>query len=150
MKKIIYFILLILWLIIIFILSNQNGEISGNNSAGIIRNTLDVIYSLFHLSKNNLNDMVQLLQNPIRECAHAFEYFILTFLTFKNLDSIKTKENKYIITLLFCFICASFDEVHQLFISGRTFQYFDIMMDTLGVILMLLIIKIGSGKKSIC
>lgn len=149
MKKIIYFILLVLWLIVIFILSNQNGEISGSNSAGIIKSILDIIYSLFHLSKNNLNDVVQLLQNPIRECAHSFEYFILAFLTFKNLDSIQIKGNKYIITLLFCFICASFDEIHQLFISGRTFQYFDILMDTLGVILMLLIIKVGSVKKSL-
>ena len=149
MKKIIYFILLLFWLVMIFLLSNQNGEVSGTSSSSIITNILNIIYSLFHLSKHNINDVVGILQNPIRECAHAFEYLVLGFLTFQNLENFSIKGNKYIITFLWGFIYASLDEIHQLFISGRTFQYFDIVIDMLGIILILLMIKEYKNREPI-
>lgn len=147
MKKIIYSTLLILWLIVIFNFSNQNGVISGGNSSGIIYSTLDIIYNIFNISKDNIYEVLSIIHNPIRECAHVFEYFVLAFLTFKTLESFNIKENKYIITILFCFLSASLDEIHQLFIVGRAFEYYDILMDTLGSILMLLFIKIFKDMK---
>lgn len=147
MKKIIYSTLLILWLIIIFNFSNQNGVISGGNSNGIIYSTLDIIYNIFNISKDNIYEVLSIIHNPIRECAHVFEYFVLAFLTFKTLESFNIKENKYIITILFCFLSASLDEIHQLFIVGRAFEYYDILMDTLGSILMLLFIKVIKDMK---
>ena len=148
MKKIIYSILLIIWLLIIFIFSNQSGTISGGNSSGIIYSTLDIIYNIFNISKDNIYEVLSIIHNPIRECAHVFEYFVLAFLTFKTLQSFNIKENKYIITILFCFLSSSLDEIHQLFIVGRSFEYYDILMDTLGSILMLLNINILSNKKT--
>ncbi len=147
MKKIIYSTLLILWLIVIFNFSNQNGVISGGNSSGIIYLTLDIIYNIFNISKDNIYEVLSIIHNPIRECAHVFEYFVLAFLTFKTLESFNIKENKYIITILFCFLSASLDEIHQLFIVGRAFEYYDILMDTLGSILMLLFIKVIKDMK---
>lgn len=147
MKKIIYSTLLILWLIVIFNFSNQNGVISGGNSSGIIYSTLDIIYNIFNISKDNIYEVLSIVHNPIRECAHVFEYFVLAFLTFKTLESFNIKENKYIITILFCFLSASLDEIHQLFIVGRAFEYYDILMDTLGSILMLLFIKVIKDMK---
>ena len=147
MKKIIYSTLLILWLIVIFNFSNQNGVISGGNSSGIIYSTLDIIYNIFNISKDNIYEVLSIIHNPIRECAHVFEYFVLAFLTFKTLESFNIKENKYIITILFCFLSASLDEIHQLFIVGRAFEYSDILMDTLGSILMLLFIKVIKDMK---
>lgn len=147
MKKIIYSTLLILWLIVIFNFSNQNGVISGGNSSGIIYSTLDIIYNIFNISKDNIYEVLSIIHNPIRECAHVFEYFVLAFLTFKTLESFNIKENKYIITILFCLLSASLDEIHQLFIVGRAFEYYDILMDTLGSILMLLFIKVIKDMK---
>ena len=147
MKKIIYSTLLILWLIVIFNFSNQNGVISGGNSSGIIYLTLDIIYNIFNISKDNIYEVLSIIHNPIRECAHVFEYFVLAFLTYKTLESFNIKENKYIITILFCFLSASLDEIHQLFIVGRAFEYYDILMDTLGSILMLLFIKVIKDMK---
>lgn len=146
MKKVIYLLLLFFWMTLIYTLSNQTGDISGGNSEGIIKSTLEIIYSIFNLPKDNISEVVQILHNPIRELAHAFEYFILGFLVFKNLENFNIK-NKYVTTLLFCFICAIFDEVHQLFVSGRAFQMFDIIIDTLGLCLMLIFTKIYEKKK---
>ena len=147
MKKIIYSILLIIWLLIIFILSNQSGTISGGNSSGIIYTILEIIYDTFDISKSNINEILLIIHNPIRECAHVFEYFVLAFLTYKTLESFNIKENKYIITILFCFLSASLDEIHQLFIIGRSFEFYDILMDTLGSTLMIIIIKIFKDMK---
>lgn len=147
MKKVIYSILLISWLVVIFIFSNQNGAISGGNSSEIIYSTLDIIYNLFNIPKDSLYEILELIHNPIRECAHVFEYFVLSFLTFKTLENYNIKENKYIITILFCFIASSLDEIHQLFIINRSFEYYDILMDMLGCILMILFIKIESKVK---
>lgn len=147
MKKVVYTILLIVWLLIIFVFSNQNGTISGGNSSGIIYSILDIIYNIFNISKDNIYEVLSIIHNPIRECAHVFEYFVLAFLTYKTLESFNIKENKYIITILFCFLSASLDEIHQLFIVGRAFEYYDILMDTLGSILMLLFIKVIKDMK---
>ena len=146
MKKVIYLLLLFFWMTLIYTLSNQTGYISGGNSEGIIKSTLEIIYSIFNLPKDNISEVVQILHNPIRELAHAFEYFVLGFLVFKNLENFNIK-NKYVTTLLFCFICAIFDEVHQLFVSGRAFQMFDIIIDVLGLCLMLIFTKIYKKKK---
>lgn len=147
MKKVVYTILLIVWLLIIFVFSNQNGTISGGNSSGIIYSTLDIIYNIFNISKDNIYEVLSIIHNPIRECAHVFEYFVLAFLTFKTLESFNVKENKYIITILFCFLSASLDEIHQLFIVDRSFEYYDILMDTLGSMLMIIFIKIFKDMK---
>ena len=146
MKKVVYLLLLFFWMILIYTLSNQTGDISGGNSEGIVKNTIEIIYFIFNFPKENIDEVVQILHNSIRELAHTFEYFILGFLVFKNLKNFDIK-NKYTITLLFCFGYAVFDEIHQLFINGRTFQIYDIIMDIMGFCLMLLFIKIHEKKK---
>ena len=73
---------------------------------------------------------------------HSLEYLILGVLTINLLIQTQVKENKMIITILFCFIYAATDEIHQLFISGRTFEYFDIFMDMVGTLIGTLITKL--------
>lgn len=147
MKKIIYTLLLIVWLIVIFIFSNQNGIISGTNSGGIVYSTLNMTYNIFNISKDNIYDVLLIIHNPIREFAHVFEYFVLSFLIFKTIESYNIKENKYIITILLIFVASSLDEIHQLFVIGRSFEYYDILIDTLGGILMIINIKIFKDMK---
>ena len=60
-------------MILIYTLSNQTGDISGGNSEGIIKKTIEIIYSIFNLSKDNISEVVQILHNPIRELTHTFK-----------------------------------------------------------------------------
>lgn len=135
MKKILSYILFLFWLFIIFYLSNQPGNISGGESSHLIYNTLNILYSIFHLDPSNLNDIVNIIHNPLRECMHGLEYLILAIFTMNLLFQNKIKENKIVISILFCFIYAATDEIHQLFIPGRSFEYFDIAMDMIGSLL---------------
>lgn len=135
MKKIISYILLIIWLLVIFYLSNQIGDVSGSESSGIIYNILNNIYNLFNIDKTNLINIVQQINNPLRELMHMLEYLVLAVLTINVLKQSNTKENIIIISIMFCFIYATSDEIHQLFVPGRAFEYFDIFMDTLGAVI---------------
>ena len=70
MKKVINIILLIAWMIVIFILSNDNGVQSSGKSDGI---------AYFIASKINIID-TDTLKFVIRKIAHITEYFILGIL----------------------------------------------------------------------
>lgn len=132
MKKFISYILLILWMILIFILSHQTSDISGGVSGSLIYDTLFFICDIFNLNVSNLNDIVEIIHSPIRELMHALEYFILGILVVNVLKQNDINKNLLFISILFCFIYSLTDEVHQLFISGRTFQLLDLFMDFIG------------------
>ena len=142
MKKSIVYVLWLFWLFIIFYLSNQPGNISGGESSHLIYNTLHFIYTCLNLDTSHLNEIILIIHNPLRECMHSLEYLILGVLTINLLIQTQVKENKMIITILFCFIYAATDEIHQLFILGRTFEYFDILMDMVGTLIGTLITKL--------
>ena len=136
LKKYINIILLILWMIIIFILSNDTGSVSSSKSDGIANYISNIIS---FIDKD-------LLIFIIRKLAHITEYLILGILflnVLKDYNIINTK--LVIITILFCFSFAISDEVHQLFIQNRSGKITDILIDTLGssigVIIYYLILK---------
>lgn len=135
-KKVISWILLIIWLFIIFYLSNQTGSISGGNSSHIIYNIL----SFFKIS--NIDNIIEIIHNPLRECMHAFEYFVLGILVINLLKQYGVKKNIVLISILLCFIYSVTDEIHQLFVPNRTFEYLDIFLDLIGSLLGSYIFKI--------
>lgn len=142
MKKIVYTILLILWMIFIFMLSNQNGTVSAENSSSILNTLLNLI------NIENTDYVISIIHEPLREFMHYFEYLILTFLLYKTLINWNIKK-EVLIFLILPIIYALMDEIHQLFIVGRTFQLYDILMDILGCITVILIILINKKNKLI-
>ena len=99
MKKIINYILLILWLFLIFYLSNETGSVSGANSNTIIYNTLNVIYDIFNISKDNLLSTVDKIVPILRECMHSLEYFVLAILIMNLLRIYNVKSNLLFISV---------------------------------------------------
>lgn len=128
-KKIISYLLLLFWMGVIFYLSNQTGSVSGTESGHILYNIL----SFFHVS--NIDSVIEIIHNPIRECMHAFEYFVLGILVMNVLSNNNIKNNIIIISVSLCFIYATTDEIHQVFVPNRTFEYLDIFLDLVGSLL---------------
>lgn len=121
-RKKLSLILLILWMIVIFTMSSFNANDSGNQS-GIIVN---FISNIFNISN------VRLLSLIVRKLAHFTEYFILGVLSINYF--IKYKKNiNY--SFLMCVIYAISDEIHQIFVSGRSCQLMDIFIDSVGAII---------------
>ena len=69
-KKIFYGLLVIIWMTIIFLFSNQNAV----NSTGMTVSLLSRILTILHLE--NLEELINLLFTPVRKFAHYFIYLI--------------------------------------------------------------------------
>ena len=107
--------------IIIFLLSDQTSTESSSTSDSFI-------YLLFRLIGQTFST------DFIRTLAHFCEYAGLGFLVHNLLFSIKDKLNP-LLTVLFSFGYAVTDEIHQLFVPGRSFQLIDLTVDLGGIVL---------------
>ena len=137
----IFGILLIIWALVIFSMSNMNTLESNGKSKFVIYKVLT--YSIRvtnklgitnkHPSNEKIYEVINLLNKPLRKVAHATEYFILIILILMTLKSIGINNRKiFLMSLLLCFLYACSDEFHQSFISGRTAQFSDSLIDLSG------------------
>lgn len=133
MKKYLKLALLVIWLGVIFFLSNQTGEVSGNLSNGLLK----TIANIFRIT--NIEQFIVKYQVLIRKTAHFIEYFILGLLIYLNIYEFSKKEN-ITISIILCGLYAITDELHQLFVSDRVFMVGDIILDTVGGIIGILLI----------
>lgn len=122
--RIIILIFIVLWMMLIFGLSNQNGEESSFLS--------QKISSLF--TKDS--EKIQIIEPYIRKIAHLSEYAFGGFLFISLFMTYNFSDRKRLI-LSFCIGVeyAVLDEIHQLFISDRSGQITDVLIDSIGVAL---------------
>lgn len=141
-RKVIYWSLLIGWMIFIFIMSNQPAKISDSQSIGIIK--------LFIKLGIDIDGIFGQLANfVVRKCAHFLEYMVLAIFTFNVLSLYYNLRKVSFITIVFIFLYACSDEIHQLFVLGREGAMRDVFIDTCGGIasvgIRLLIIRAKSN-----
>ena len=136
-KRLLFLILTILWMVLIFNFSSQNSTTSGNLSMQVTNAVLTVIH------KESTTTLVQKseLEHIIRKCAHFSIYFlggiiIYSFFTTFSLSFLK----KLVFTQILGSFYASTDELHQIFVSGRGPSVRDVLIDSSGILLFLIII----------
>lgn len=135
MKKFIKWLLLILWLSFIFYMSHQTGGASGGLSDKIF-----FFFTNFLPELENYKDVCLFL---IRKGAHVFEYFVLGILVFEIVKEYSIDLRKIIIlSLLFSLFFSCFDEIHQLFIDGRAGKITDVLIDSIGYIISILLLSL--------
>ena len=143
MIKIIKHILLILWCLLIFFFSNENGEVSAGRSQSITNNTITAYEKVFDKEVKNRKKVHDNLEVVIRKTTHFGLYFILGVLTFLCLKEYNLDLRKQIIySVIFCFLYAVSDEVHQIFTSDRGPRALDVLIDTLGSTTSIMIISL--------
>lgn len=138
LKRIIFTILLITWMGIIFIFSNQNGK----SSKGLSDKIVDCIIDIVNVKEENKENVKETLGLIIRKGAHFTEYFILGLLCFLTFKSYNINNKLIIISICFSFIYACTDEFHQLFLDGRYGQFIDVIIDTCGSISGILLLNL--------
>ena len=135
MKKFIKLLLLITWMFIIFCFSAQDSNESKNTSNQVIIKTVEFIKQE-QLSEPEKEKIIEKFILPVRKSAHFFSYFILGILiTLLLKDYYNITITTFIYALIFCFIYACTDEIHQLFVPGRAGQFLDVLIDTTGAII---------------
>lgn len=113
-KKIKSWLYVVLWLAVIYYFSNQPN----------LKSELEYFYDLI-----------------FRKIAHMAEYFVLAYLLYKALSNYKLSFRQIMVScLVLSFLAAGFDEIHQSFIAGRSASFFDVIIDGIGAIVMVVLI----------
>lgn len=143
-----FWILTVGWIILLFYLSNENGAESTHRSMSAVR----FIESIF--GEGVVTEIV------VRKAAHITEYSILTIFSFcavrftnrisviksyaeSPVKLVKSDNEMYIaISLWLALLTAVVDEYHQLFVDGRDGSMKDVVIDAIGIVFVLIIIRI--------
>ena len=142
-KKIVLRVLIVIWMIVIFIFSNQVSDKSSNTSGNSIKFILEKLSITKNMDEQQIAELVESLQTPIRKLAHFSIYTIGGVLTsiYFSLDAKNIKKN-ILLAFIFCVIYAITDEIHQHFVPGRSCELRDVLIDSSGAMLGILISQI--------
>ena len=120
-KRLILLVLIVIWAVLIFGLSGQNGT----ESSGLSRKIVEIF------TKDE--EIVDIVEPYVRKLAHFSEYglgwilFISLFSTYKWTD-----RKMMFVSIALGIWYASMDEIHQLMVDGRHGSIFDVYLDSLG------------------
>ena len=148
-KNILRAILMLLLLstfFIIFGFSSQNGEKSGNISKKITEEIITRIPQIQEKEQNEREAITLRIEKVIRKIAHFSIYTAVGLLLMALISTFEMKEkNRIIISLIIGIIYACSDEIHQSFVPERSPMITDVMIDTMGVMLGILLIMLGKA-----
>jgi len=135
-KRIILFVLVISWMILIFWFSSAGHEVSSGQSERVVQ-------GVRHMTNISVPEMI------VRKAAHVFLYFVLGILLTLL---VRTYHIRWCSVVLWAvgIACtyAATDETHQLLVGGRSGQVSDVLLDTAAACAGAVII--AGGYKFIC
>ncbi|WMJ85880.1 VanZ family protein [Anaerocolumna sp. MB42-C2] len=126
----------ILILFIIYSFSAANGIQSSAMSAGLTDKIIHFFVSVPFLDFNSAQEVIslQVLHLFIRKLGHLTEYAALALSMAFALYKYRVNNRRLIsCCMVFGFFYAGTDEIHQLFIIGRSGQFMDVLIDCLGM-----------------
>ena len=129
-KKIVLWTLVIGCMVMIFSFSAQPAKNSMDLSDGLLNRLLDFLHV------DLAEETVLFMRMFIRKIAHFCVYMLLGFLWYLLLKvgyTIKDGTAVYLSTMV-CALYAASDEVHQLFVPGRSGMIKDVFIDTSGAV----------------
>lgn len=125
-------LLLIFQMLFIFAMSSFGSDSSNAQSSQIIQ----VLHQVFpNLSSRTSGLDASVLTFIVRKTAHFTEYAILGILFYFFYRQTLPQKNGlqlFVLAILSSFLYACTDEIHQLFVPGRSGQFTDVLVDTLG------------------
>ena len=147
-KKIIKWILVVLWMGLIFYFSSRDSESSTEQSRSVV-NTTNIV-EIYEQNNNTDNEKaLEDVDRLFRKVAHIVEYLVLAVLLCVALNEYNLSLTKILlISFIVCFIYSISDEAHQLLVSGRSGEIRDIIIDNVGTLIGLLGYRLFRRRKS--
>lgn len=155
-KRIIAYFFVILVMGLIFYFSAQPAQQSNKTSNKISKKIVKVITKNKKITPKKKADLTKKTNERIRKIAHFSLFLLLGVSVLLSALVTFIKKGKHYIqktalfSLLFCILYAISDEIHQVYVPGRTFQISDILTDSFGslagMLTVLAIIKISTKK----
>ena len=140
--KWVFWILTILIMVAIFLFSHQEAVKSQNTSESFTKKVISISKSFKELPEIKQNMVVENVQFSVRKLAH---FSVYTFLGISLLSAMQLTFKKRFLWLYSFVICALYaisDEIHQLFIAGRSCRIGDMFIDSMGALSGILIVLI--------
>ena len=139
MKRFVYYWLpLLLWMVLIFGASQDTKS---------VEHTSRLLEPFLRWLKPDISwEAIERVRWMIRKGAHMTEFAVLAWLLWRALASLKDQEsNRWFlrpaaVSLGFCILFAASDEIHQAFVPNRTGTPKDVLIDTAGASIGLLIV----------
>lgn len=129
-RLIIKYLTVIVWMLIIFLLSNEPASLSSERSDVILRTVQSIDLSL-------LQDATEFI---VRKFAHLLAYFVLGMLLYLLVSEYKLSVRRtMLVSIILAAAYACTDEIHQLFVTGRSGQVSDVLIDTTGALVGVLV-----------
>ncbi len=132
----------LLIMLLIFIFSSQPATQSNKLSKQVTAVIIEIIEraGLFDGGDMSAEEIASLFNRQARKYAHAGVYLLLAFFTMKALQLSGIRGFKAVfLSLAICVVYAVIDEIHQLYVPGRGAEFSDIVIDTSGACLGILI-----------
>ena len=143
-----------LWMAVIFMFSAENAEESIETSDSIVDVVVEHIISVSEdeLTPTEYASLKESVSHFVRKAAHFTAYMALGILTLSALyqHSLSVPRKRYI-SLAICVLYAVSDEIHQTFVPGRAGRILDVLIDSAGAavgILLVSLIVYSAMKKS--
>ena len=131
-KKIILWLVVILWMGLIFYFSSKNAEESTNQSQGLINKT-SIVDMYDKETEEEKTEVLEAVDKRVRKIAHAIVFMVLAILVCFALNEYNLDIKKLLlIAFIICFLYACSDEIHQLYVYGRSGEVRDVIIDNIG------------------
>ncbi len=133
----------ILWMALIFFFSQQDAAES-SAASGKAAEILGWILRTFFpgMEEGRVESIIRTSVFWIRKGAHMSVYFVLSLLLFDALSAFSLSGKKrYISAFLIAVLYSLSDELHQYFVSGRSCELRDVLIDSAGALAALLLTK---------
>ena len=130
---------LILWMGIIFYFSAQEAVESAGQSRGVLKVIGNIIEAVTGNPMEFSGEGLYAAEKLIRKTAHFFVYFILGMIAVNSVYRFCTRKILWVSECI-CILYAISDEVHQLFVPGRSGQISDVLLDSVGAMTGILLV----------
>ena len=148
------FIPAIVMMYVIFHFSAQDSTQSGHLSLLVSKYVVLIYNKLFMKGYDNvrLNELIIYIHPYVRKAAHVTEYLLLAMSVSLPMYVYRFRSfGMTLLTILFCVAFAGLDEYHQSFVSGRVADIHDVMIDSIGILIGVIVVRIicAIGRKTI-
>ena len=132
-KKILLWCALISCMSLIFYFSSQEATESQNTSSRFIKTIVKIVDFKNTFSDEKVAEIAEKLSVSVRKIAHFSIYALLGLIFALLISQYKIYGTRqFLFALIFCFLYACSDEIHQLFVPGRSGEIKDVLLDTFG------------------
>lgn len=154
--RVILIVLIITNCITIFKFSSEQSEQSNRTSGKVVETIVENSPKTKNLSKKDKEKKKEEIVTPVRKTAHFTVYTCLGALIYLLCRTFEGKNwKKVMISIGFAFLYACSDEIHQMFVGGRSGEFRDVMIDScgagFGVLIVWIFGKVGCwiGRKKV-